>query len=101
MSRRLLLDHYDGGRVREIVHSNSEREDDLIIQLIEDCEPIVERARVLSELTPGKDFRHVAIIPVHVLDRAYREGWFNDSQAWKKWANNADNRAFRTWPGRL
>ena len=98
-NRHLLLSNF--GNFREVAVFDEDRPRDLLIQTFEECEPIVARAKMLSEMTPGKEFRHVAIIPQHVLDKAAREGWFNDRGKWKQWANNPDNRAFRTWPGRL
>ena len=67
----------------------------------EDCTPLVEGCKILADEPPGKDFRHVAVIPDHVMNRAMREGWFHDKQAWKRWANDPDNKAFRTWKGNL
>jgi hypothetical protein len=50
---------------------------------------------------PGKDFRHVAEVPLVVYQQACREGWASDMKAWKKWLNNSDNKVFRTWQGKL
>ena len=36
----------------------------------------------------------VRIIPQHVLDRAFREGKFNDKDWWKRWANSPEGRVF-------
>lgn len=98
-SRQVLLSAVGG--FREIQVIDEERPNDLLIKTLEDCEPIIERAKMLSEMSPGKEFRHAALIPKHVMDQAYREGWFNDKKRWKQWANDANNRAFRTWPGQL
>ena len=98
-SRKQLLSA--NGTFREVQIIDHERPHDLLIKTFEDCEPIIERAKMLSEMEPGKEFRHAAIIPKHVLDMSFREGWFNDKDKWKQWANDPDNRAFRTWPGRL
>lgn len=98
-SKQLLLSV--SGNFREVAIFDEERPKDLLIKTFEDCEPIIEKAKMLSEMNPGKDFRHAAIIPKHVLDQAFREGWFNDKARWKKWANDPSNRAFRTWPGHL
>ncbi len=86
---------------REYMEVDADDPRKMIMHTMEECEPIVERAKMLSELEPGKDFRHCAIIPRHVLDRSFREGWFNDKKKWKEWANDPDNKAFRTWPGAL
>ncbi len=96
-TRKLLLSAF--GNFREVAIFDDEQ--GMITKTLEDCEPIIERAKILSELEPGKEFRHAAIIPQQVLDQAAREGWYNDKAKWKAWANNPDNKAFRTWPGRL
>ena len=59
---------------------------------------IVEAAKILSDETPGKDFRLAAVIPQTVLDQAMIEGWFHDKAAWRKWAKDPDNRAFNGGP---
>ena len=38
----------------------------------------------------------VAVIPNIIYYRALREGWAKDSDAWKKWYSDADNKYFRT-----
>ncbi len=100
-NRKRLLGSYGG--LHHIVHSvdNVNNGQDLIIESLQDCEPIIERAKMLSALEPGKEFRHAAVVPPIVLERAFKEGWYNDEKAWKRWANDPDNRAFRTWPGNL
>ncbi len=98
-SRKLLLSHYAG--FSQVVHIDSERPEDLILESVQELEPIIEAAKALSELEPGKDFRHAAIIPQIVLEQSFREGWFNDKSRWKKWANDPANKPFRTWPGNL
>ena len=67
----------------------------------QDVEPIVAAARIVADSPPGRDFRHAAYIPDVVLERAFREGWFHDRAAWKRWANDPANAGYRTWPGRL
>lgn len=72
-----------------------------LIETRQDVTHIVEAAKILSDVPPGKDFRHVAVIPKAVMDQAMIEGWFHDKAAWKKWANDPDNRDFRVWKGRF
>ena len=98
-TQKLILEQ--NANYAEVAYFDEERPQDLLIKTFEDCEPIIERAKMLSEMEPGKEFRHSAIIPKHVLDKAHREGWFHDKQKWRDWANDPANRAFRTWPGRL
>lgn len=98
MSRELAAS-YNG--LKEYYHTNSEKPGDLIIETAQDCEPIVEMAKRLSEQTPGKEWRHVACVPMFFLDKAAKEGWINDKAKWRAFLNDPDNKAFRTWPGRL
>jgi hypothetical protein len=98
-TKKLLLQSFDN--YAEVAYFDEERPDDLLIKVFEEMEPIIERAKLLSEMRPGEEFRHASVIPQSELDRSYREGWFNDKEAWKKWANDGANRCFRTWPGRL
>ena len=69
-NRKLLLQNFGG--FAEVAHFDHERPNDLLIKTIQDCEPIIERAKVLSEMEPGKEFRHVALIPFWLLDQSYR-----------------------------
>lgn len=41
-----------------------------------------------------RDFYPVRVIPQHVMDRAFKEGWFNDRAAWKRWANSDEGKTF-------
>lgn len=97
-SRKELLDFYGHGA--EYFHYDF-ADDKCYIEEVWDCEPVMEAAKRLSDATPGKEFRHAAFIPPHVMNEAFRDGWFNDPKAWKRWANNSDNKMFRTWPGKL
>jgi len=98
-NRKEILSAYAGWREYMEVDSDDPRK--MVIHTEEQCEPIVETAKALSDLRPGDFMRHAAIIPKHVLDRSYREGWFNDKEKWKQWANDPDNRKFRVWAGQL
>lgn len=98
-NRKRLLSSFGG--YKEYVVFDSERPQDLLIEYVQDCEPIMERAKVLSEMHPGKEMRHAAFIPDFFYAKAVREGWHLDKEKWKQWANDPDNKAFRTWPGRL
>lgn len=98
-TRKLLLSAFDG--YAEYAEFDDLDPKKMVVKTLQDMEPILERAKALSELEPGKNFRHCAIIPKQVLDKSMREGWFNDKKRWKRWVNDADNRAFRTWPGQL
>jgi hypothetical protein len=86
------------GRVTQYAHLDG---DDLHIETIEDCQPLVDAAKILADKTPGKDFRLAAIVPGEVFNQAFREGWLHDKAQWKKWMNDPDNKRFRVWGGRM
>lgn len=44
----------------------------------------------------GPDLRPLAVIPQSVQAKAMKDGWFNDEQAWRRWANDLDNRNLKT-----
>ena len=98
MARSALLDLVAGARRKTLYHEEDGRR---FVESRQDVEPIVAAARIVADQTPGADFRHAAFIPEAVLNRAFVEGWFHDAAAWKRWANDPANAAFRTWRGRL
>ncbi len=96
---RIPLASYIG--IKEYQHIDNEHPGDLIIETAQDCEPIIEMAKRLSEQNPGREFRHVACVPMWFLDKAAKEGWINDKKKWRAFLNDPDHKAFRTWPGTL
>lgn len=98
MSDKILLDEWGGRKTWFIVDPADQV---YTIKTEQDCTHILDAAKVLSDEKPGKDFRAAAFVPSEELDRSFREGWFNDPKAWKRWANDANNKRFRIWPGRL
>lgn len=95
-TKKILLDHY--ADTHEVFHITP---DGHFIEQVQDCESIVNNCRVLADKPPDKDFRHVASIPAWVMDKAFREGWFHDEKAWKKWVNDPANSKFRVHGGRV
>lgn len=85
-------------RTREYVHSDPV-ENTTTYELKEDVEPLIKMAKDMSSLQPSKEWRHSAVVPDFVLDKALRERW--DKKDWKKWANDSANKPFRTWPGKM
>ena len=98
MSKSALLDLVPEARRKLVWHEQDGRH---FLETRQDVAPVFAAARILADLPPGNDFRHAAFIPDVVLDRAFREGWFHDAAAWRRWANDPANAGFRTWPGRL
>lgn len=68
-----------------------------VVELVEDCGPVIRQVRDLTEAQPDRHdgMRLEAVIPAHVMRRAYVEGWFHDEERWRRWANDPGNRAFR------
>ncbi len=99
MPDKILIASYNG--LQEYQHIDPMKPDDLIIETVQDCSPILDMTKEMREQTPGKDLRHVACIPMYFIDKAYKEGWLHDKKKWRAFLNNPDNKMFRTWPGRL
>ena len=99
MSLNQLLDWNASTGMAEGFHVAADG--DMAISETQNVDHILQSAKEMSELTPGKEWRHAAYIPEAVWNQACREGWVNDRAKWKEWANNPDNKAFRTWPGKL
>jgi hypothetical protein len=87
----------------DIWHSDADGNE--MIETRYDTAPLLHETRIDRDLGLGADrkatFRKIANIPEHVMDQAFREGWFHDPAAWKKWVNNPDNRAFKIFEGRF
>lgn len=98
MSKQALLDMVPESRRKAIYH---EQDGKTYVEVRQEVSHIIEAAKMVSEQTPGKDFRHVAYIPDAVINQAFVEGWFHDKVKWKQWANNPANRDFRTWQGKI
>ena len=90
-SRKVLLDWSQGNQE---IFSYDQHDKSFTIEHKEDVEPLIKVAKEMSFLEPSKDLRHVAIIPKFVLEQSLRERW--TKKDWKNWANNHDNRPFRT-----
>lgn len=101
MSKEILLAAYGDQLARRKLIYHGTENGQTTVEMRQDCGPIVEAAKIITDRPPGKDFRHVAFIPEAVINQAMCEGWFHDEAAWKKWANDPDNRALRTHGGRL
>ena len=74
------------------------------VEVVQEGEAPLRAARIARDRgadSRSRELRHVAEIPMSVYLRACQEGWANDPKAWKKWANDPDNRDFRVAPGRV
>jgi hypothetical protein len=64
-------------------------------------EPAMHEARLQREAPSlvGPDLKPLAIIPASVEARSIKEGWYNDQNEWRKWANDLNNNKLRTTDG--
>lgn len=60
-------------------------------------------AAAQREINEGRrdDMMPVIVIPNSVKAAALRDGWYNDDEKWRRWANDIDNRRLRITDGRL
>ena len=96
MTKRTLIDSKTGSTSEFITE-----DDKIIYHTKQDIQPVIEHCKTLAENKPGKDFRHVAEVPMVIYQKAMREGWVKDKAKWKKWLNDPDNKVFRTWQGKV
>lgn len=96
MAKRTLIDAKTGSTSEFITE-----DDKIIYHTKQDIQPVIEHCKALAENKPGKDFRHVAEVPMVIYQKAMREGWVKDKAKWKKWLNDPDNKVFRTWQGKV
>ncbi|MEM1289544.1 MAG: hypothetical protein AAGH60_14415 [Pseudomonadota bacterium] len=100
-SGRVLMGRRAGGAIREIAHFDAENPASLTVEFQQDCTPVLEVAATIADEEPGKDLRHVGIIPDFVIEQAMSEGWWDDPAAIRRWLNDPDNKDFRTWKGQV
>lgn len=99
MAKSALLDMDTVKRKKVIYH---EEDGKTYIETRVDNAGLVEGAKIMREYAVhDKEFKPVCVIPEDVLNRSFTEGWFHDTAAWKRWANDPSNRDFRLSEGQL
>ena len=98
MSKSALLDLMPDTRRKIIYH---EEDGKTYVETKQEVSHIIAAAKIMADEKPGKDFRHVAYVPDEVINQSMLDGWFHDPVAWKKWLNDPQNEALRTWKGRV
>jgi hypothetical protein len=74
------------------------------VNRVQDCEPIMDSVKRIQNLTPSKEMRHVARIPMVVVEAycnrvgiTYRD-WLLDPAHLSRMLDDPDLKAFRTNP---
>ena len=91
----LIYDHR-GDVMSEILLNPN---DEIVFNKKQDVTDLLKYCHLKREYVPidrKSAFRPIAEIPNIVYYRAVREGWANDSDAWKKWYRDPDNKLFKT-----
>ena len=102
MAKKETISEYKKNFKSKIVTQDLDDDGVYHIHTKQNVQPVIDNVKMLSEATtPGKDLRHVAEIPMVVVQKAMREGWFNDKAKMKAWLNNPDNKIFRVWEGKV
>ena len=102
MSNKALLANYMDDYLAPAKVYYHELEDGIVaVERRQDVEGLVELAKNLKDIPPGREFRLVGFIPDSVLDEALAQGWIHDKKRLKRWLNDPDNRKFRVWEGNV
>tara|TARA_R100001509_G_scaffold126060_1_gene79511 strand:- start:433 stop:723 length:291 start_codon:yes stop_codon:yes gene_type:complete len=76
-------------------------DDKYVYQTHQNVQPVLDAVKNYSQLEPGKEFRHVAEIPMVIYNKMLREGSIKDKSHLKRWLNDPDNKMFRVWKGKI
>lgn len=98
MSKHLIAS-YNG--IQEYQHIDPMRPDDLIIETVQDCAPILEHVKQLRDGPIGKEWKHVAEVPMYFFDKWAKEGSLHDKPRLRRWLDDPANAMFRVWSGRM
>lgn len=75
-----------------------EQDGKVIVTNSQDVQSLLDKNKAFrnDDLGKGKDMRHCASIPLHILHYLEQRGITKDPKRLKAWLNDPDNRAFRT-----
>lgn len=94
-----LIASYAG--IKEYQHVDPMKPGDLIIETVQDCQPILDYVKRERDAPVGKEWRKVASVPMCFFDKAAKEGWLHDRAKWHRFLNDPDNAGFRVWRGNI
>lgn len=99
MSDKVLIARYNG--IEEYQHIDPMRPDDLIIETVQDCAPILEHVKELRDGPVGKEWKHVAEVPMYFFDKWAKSGALHDKDYIRRWLDDPANKMFRVWGGQM
>lgn len=74
------------------------------VEHVADVEPVIEENKLIANAASRDwkgDLKHVARIPLVILDQLRKAGILRDPKRYRAWLNDPDNRVFRTHEGRV
>jgi hypothetical protein len=71
------------------------------LESVQDVTDVIEHNKALSDIKPGREWRHAASIPLVIYYELKRKGILGDPDALAKWLDDRDNQVFRSWKGKI
>ena len=96
MAIRTIIDHTTGLKNEFVTEDNKH-----IYHTTQNVKPVIDAVKNYSELQPGKEFRHVAEIPMVIYQKMLSEGSIKDKKHLKKWLNDKENKIKVSRPGKV
>lgn len=100
---RIAIPYQRNKFVKGTVHTDTNAPDQFTLQTTEEMDRLLRYCADRRDALQGartEGIRHVAEVPITVYEKAVQEGWDNPD-GWRRWLNDPDNAAFRTWKGRV
>lgn len=100
MAEKKVVYRDDGAVKRTMIWEDNEL-DSVHVHTEQDLTQAIENNRILAELHPRRSTNKLVArgVPIAVYEKSVLEGWGDDD--WKRWLNDADNKAFRVWKGQV
>lgn len=91
----------DDGSVKRTMIWEDDAPDVVHVLTEQDLTQTIRNNKSLQDEHPKRSTNKLVArgVPISVAEKAMLEQW--DEQDWARWLNDADNAAFRVWPGRV
>jgi hypothetical protein len=91
--------YYDANGVRRTLIHDDENPERTIVQTEQVMDEILAGAARMRDTPQPGAIKKIATVPIEVYERSVLEDWDDDD--WKKFLNDPDNVALRTWKGQI